>query len=184
MSLPEELAAARAAQVEPTRAELIEGARWEADHPDTGANTKRTLNAMLEQLGESYARMAQAAALLTATFNLLKEIAPMLKPKGEGIHAPYITTMRLGTGHAAVMIWWNPDMGGFLEPWDTGIGRYATQAEAEEWGRSWAEDVEVDFRPASTTTTLQKTALNPKAAWPFPDPLEQKAKDRLEPGRK
>lgn len=34
------------------------------------------------------------------------------------------------SGHFAVIIWWNPDMGGFWEPWDTGKGRYATPVEA------------------------------------------------------
>jgi hypothetical protein len=34
------------------------------------------------------------------------------------------------SGHFAVIYWWNKDMGGFWEPYDTGIGRYATEDEA------------------------------------------------------
>jgi len=34
------------------------------------------------------------------------------------------------SGHFAVTYWWNKEMGGFWEPWDTGIGRYRTEDEA------------------------------------------------------
>lgn len=51
------------------------------------------------------------------------------------------------SGHFAVMYWWNPDLGGFWEPWETGMGRYATKEEAEAEGRWWAESEELEFRP-------------------------------------
>ncbi len=44
--------------------------------------------------------------------------------------AKHVTITKGMSGHFAVIVWWNPDMGGFWEPWDTGIGRYATEAEA------------------------------------------------------
>jgi len=34
------------------------------------------------------------------------------------------------SGHFAVIFWWNPELGGFWEPWDTGIGRYPNEDEA------------------------------------------------------
>lgn len=34
------------------------------------------------------------------------------------------------SGHFAVIFWWNPELGGFWEPWDTGIGRYPNEDQA------------------------------------------------------
>lgn len=42
----------------------------------------------------------------------------------------FVTVDEGMSGHFAVIYWFNPDMGGFWEPWDTGIGRYATEDEA------------------------------------------------------
>ena len=58
---------------------------------------------------------------------------------------PYITTTEGMSGHFAVMLWWNPDMGGFWEPWDTGIGRFATREEAAEEAKQWAEAEELEY---------------------------------------
>lgn len=58
----------------------------------------------------------------------------------------YITTTTGMSGHFAVMLWWNPDLGGFWEPWDTGIGRYSNVAEAAEEGREWAASENLEFR--------------------------------------
>lgn len=60
--------------------------------------------------------------------------------------AAYITTTKGGAGWFAIHVWWNPDMGGFWEPWQTGIGRYATRQEAEAEGRTWAEAEDMQFR--------------------------------------
>lgn len=43
------------------------------------------------------------------------------------------------SGHFAVMYWWNKDLGGFWEPWDTGIGRYETEDEARVEAITWAD---------------------------------------------
>lgn len=71
--------------------------------------------------------------------------------------APFITTQKLGSGWAAVHFWWNTedypetwkaeglgDMG-FWEPMQSGIGRYATEQEAELEARHWAEDEGIRF---------------------------------------
>ena len=54
------------------------------------------------------------------------------------------------SGYFAVMMWWNandPDIPeGFWEPWQSGIGRYATREEAEAEGRLWAECEGVEFK--------------------------------------
>lgn len=44
----------------------------------------------------------------------------------------FVSVTRGMSGHFAVIYWWNQEQGGFWEPWDTGIGRYATEAEARE----------------------------------------------------
>jgi hypothetical protein len=60
---------------------------------------------------------------------------------------PYITVYESITGWTAVHLWWNPDLGGFWEPWSTGFGKYATREEAEVEAREWAEAEEMEFRP-------------------------------------
>lgn len=42
----------------------------------------------------------------------------------------FVTVTEAMSGHLAVIIWWNPEMGGFWEPWDTGIGRHLTEDDA------------------------------------------------------
>jgi hypothetical protein len=59
----------------------------------------------------------------------------------------YITVSQGIGGWFAVLVWMNPDMGGFWEPYDTGIGRYATKAEAETEARMWAKDESLEFKP-------------------------------------
>lgn len=47
-------------------------------------------------------------------------------------------------GWKAVELWWNPDMDGFWEPWQTGIGAYDTRDEAIAEAKSWAEAEELE----------------------------------------
>lgn len=58
-------------------------------------------------------------------------------------HSPFITTTRGMSGWFAVHIWWNNtgenDLPGFWEPYQTGIGRYETEAEAIKEAKEWAE---------------------------------------------
>lgn len=54
-------------------------------------------------------------------------------------HGKYMTVTSGMSGHFAVMVWLNPDMGGFWEPWDTGIGRYRTEDEARVEAIQWAD---------------------------------------------
>lgn len=50
MNVIAEMAAARASLPEPTSAELIEGARWAADHPDVSPEYRRTVGALLAEI--------------------------------------------------------------------------------------------------------------------------------------
>lgn len=62
---------------------------------------------------------------------------------------PYITTTKGMSGHFAVMMWYNnrdEDYGGFWEPYDTGVGRYATRDEAINEAKSWAAAEGVQYR--------------------------------------
>lgn len=61
-------------------------------------------------------------------------------------HASYITTYLSISGWKAIQLWWNPDMGGFWEPWETGCGYYATEAEAADEARAWAEAEGLEFK--------------------------------------
>lgn len=62
------------------------------------------------------------------------------------VKKPYIGITKGMSGYFAVMYWWNPDMGGFWEPWSTGFGRYATEQEAIDEGKAWAAAEEVEFK--------------------------------------
>lgn len=59
---------------------------------------------------------------------------------------PFICTMKLGSGWAAVMLAEYADMGGELDVVQTGIGRYATEVEAIKEGKEWAEAEEMEFK--------------------------------------
>lgn len=58
----------------------------------------------------------------------------------------YVSVTHGMRGWFAVMLWWNPDLGGFWEPWQTGCGSYATPEEAEVEARAWAEDEGLEFK--------------------------------------
>lgn len=60
-----------------------------------------------------------------------------VKPAEPGEH--WIDITQGMSGHFAVEIWSNPD-GPFPEPWQTGIGRYATAREAYDEAKSWADN--------------------------------------------
>lgn len=59
----------------------------------------------------------------------------------------FITTYQSVGGWKAVMDWWNPEMGGFWEPWETGFGAYSTEEKAIEEAESWAEAEELEYVP-------------------------------------
>lgn len=61
-------------------------------------------------------------------------------------HPPYVTVTQGMSGYFAVMLWWNPGMGGFYEPWDTGAGRYDSPELAASEAKMWAESEGVEFR--------------------------------------
>lgn len=58
----------------------------------------------------------------------------------------WIAVQELGSGWAAVMYHMAEEDGHtFPEPWDTGVGRYATRTEAVRDARSWADAECVPF---------------------------------------
>jgi hypothetical protein len=61
------------------------------------------------------------------------------------IKYPNIQVTKGLSGWFAVMLWWNPD--GFAEPYETGEGRYALQADAIAEAKEWAEGAGLPFYP-------------------------------------
>lgn len=62
----------------------------------------------------------------------------------------FIIVERLGSGFAAVCYWQNkdePELGPFWEPWQTGIGRYTNEEEAEEEAMNWAFAEDIKYIP-------------------------------------
>ena len=51
----------------------------------------------------------------------------------------FVTTYQPIGGWRAVMYWWNPEMGGFWEPWSTGFHAFATEEPAAQDARIWAQ---------------------------------------------
>jgi hypothetical protein len=58
----------------------------------------------------------------------------------------HIIVMRLGSGWAAVHCAEYADMGWGIDFEDTGIGRYATAAQAEVEAKEWAEEFELPYK--------------------------------------
>lgn len=61
-------------------------------------------------------------------------------------HPDYITVTQGLSGFFAVQMTWNPEYGGFYEPWTTGAGRYEKIEDAEREAKSWAESDEMEYR--------------------------------------
>lgn len=57
----------------------------------------------------------------------------------------WISTTSGMSGYFAVEYWLNPDMGGFVEPYDTRFGRYGTREEAEAEAIDWAEEAGLPY---------------------------------------
>lgn len=58
----------------------------------------------------------------------------------------YVTLTRGMRGWFAVLVHWNPDHGGFWEPWQTSVGSYDAPEEAAAAGRAWAEAEGLEFK--------------------------------------
>lgn len=56
----------------------------------------------------------------------------------------YVTTTHGMRGWFAVLMWYNPE--GFWEPFQSGIGSYKTQIEAEKEAKEWADAEEIKFK--------------------------------------
>jgi hypothetical protein len=66
---------------------------------------------------------------------------PIAEPTEEQMRERgYITTYRALIGWKAVHVWWNPELGGFWEPWNTGVGAYDDPADAIVEAKGWAEN--------------------------------------------
>ena len=63
--------------------------------------------------------------------------------------AAFISVTHGMSGYFAVKYWWNdehPELGGFWEPWDTGLGRYPTKLGAREEAVAWAADEGLEYK--------------------------------------
>lgn len=63
----------------------------------------------------------------------------------QGSHENFVTVTHGMSGWFAVLFWWNPEMGGFWEPYTTAAGRYRTKEEAIAEGTEWADQLELEF---------------------------------------
>ena len=77
---------------------------------------------------------------------ITREIMKTSEVSGES-HEAYITVYYPIAGWKAVMYWWNPE--GFWEPWETSECAFPSEESAEEFGRAWAEEENIQFKPRS-----------------------------------
>lgn len=61
----------------------------------------------------------------------------------------YISVYKPIAGWKAIQYWWNPDMEGFWEPWQTGDYAFATKEEAILDAKQWAEADSIPFYEGS-----------------------------------
>lgn len=61
-------------------------------------------------------------------------------------HKQYVTITSGLSGFFAVHVWWNTELGGFWEPYDTGLGRYQDFKDAEAEAIDWAKDLGLEYR--------------------------------------
>lgn len=61
----------------------------------------------------------------------------------------FISIYKPIAGWKAIQYWWNPDMGGFWEPYQTGMCAWNTQTEAELDAKLWAEAEEIPYMEPS-----------------------------------
>lgn len=144
------LQAVEAALDQKTLAQLMaDAARWrwlkeQTGHFGDGSSTSVKLDPD-DATREWFIRIGQRSLTGPSLEDIIDEAITQ-----EANHQPFITTSQGMAGWFAVHLWWNDrekDIGGFWEPWDTGMGRYATKAEAEDEGRRWAETEGLEFRP-------------------------------------
>ena len=60
---------------------------------------------------------------------------------------PYISVTHGMSGYFAIQLWWNPELNGFWEPYQTGIGRYRKKEHAIREARHWAKSDEIRLDP-------------------------------------
>lgn len=63
------------------------------------------------------------------------------------IKAPFITTYESLAGWKAVHVWWNPDLGGFWEPYETAPWGHETEEAAIRDAKDWAKSEGLEYRP-------------------------------------
>lgn len=61
--------------------------------------------------------------------------------------ADFVTTYQSIAGWNAVHVWWNPDLGGFWEPYDVQRVQSADEAPAIEAAKAWAAELGLEYRP-------------------------------------
>lgn len=73
----------------------------------------------------------------------------LLRPDPEKTprYITHTTERSVGGAFFAVHVWWNPEMGGFWEPWETGVGRYRRMEDAADEARAWAIDKGLPYFP-------------------------------------
>ena len=60
-------------------------------------------------------------------------------------HGMWISVYQPISGWKAIQYWWNPEMGGFWEPYQTGMFAHADKADAILDAEAWAEAEELPY---------------------------------------
>lgn len=71
-------------------------------------------------------------------YSILKSLPADYKGMWIGVYQPI-------SGWKAIQHWWNPDMDGFWEPWQTGMSPHATREKAVTEAKFWAMCEDLPF---------------------------------------
>lgn len=92
------------------------------------------------------------------------------RPPQNITHPPYATVYKAIGGWQSMVVWWNPAMGGYWEPYESGRGPYAFEAaarrEASEWAAEWGIECQL---PATPPDPERAPGLIEHLAKYFPD---------------
>ena len=87
----------------------------------------------------------------------------MPKTKGKQLNPDFVTIQHGMRGYFAVLMSWSDECGGFFEPYDTGVGSYATYEaaipEAREWARS--EGIRCSIRQPAPKPKIADEGMTP-----------------------
>jgi hypothetical protein len=97
-------------------------------------------------ISEMRCKWCDGVGMVLADGHSILNLNPCVPAQHVDAHPSFVTITHGIRGYFAVLLVWNPEFDGFYEPENSGIGSYATAAEAEPEALEWAQAEGVAFR--------------------------------------